>query len=132
MEKHTHITEDSLIGNIGSVMLQLKKLREKAISYSDIKDTIALVQFLSRASEENYKELLYEKSFIISEKTLTHIHQELNKQELLESLDSTNLSNDLSLLSENSSTETISELIRKLKGIAMALWHMKNKTQIYL
>ena len=124
------LTEENLIGSIGSAILQLKQVKEGRIETVDTAFLNKLMDFFEKANMEDYKDLLYDKYFIVSEDFLGNLHKEFKNNEVIKNIDFANIKNSISGLQTNK--ETIDELKNKLKSVATILLKNRSYHQTHL
>jgi predicted metal-dependent hydrolase len=132
MENTFLITKENLLGSLATAILQLKKLKEKKNESRNIQFFSSLIDFIDKANTDNYRELLYDKNFIVSEETLGNIHDELNKKEIDKEIDLKELKTTLLQITNESNSQVIEKTMDKLKEIAEILWQMNNNKQSFM
>lgn len=125
------ITVENLIGSIAGAILELKKIKERKKSDSDTSFLFNLIDFIEKANNEDYHNLLYNKYFIVSEDVLGNLHHEFKENDISNKIDFKNLKESLLEITKQSSVK-IEESMGKLREIAMILLQIKNQRQIHM
>ena len=137
MENSILINEDNIIGCIASTILEFKKvqLNKEINSYENI---FNLLNFLKNTNNESYKDLLYDKNFLISENTLIELHNEFKNNEKINSDKIGRLILNIEEIKKNSEIkrkneiESIDFIMGELKKIIEILLKLKYQKQISL
>jgi hypothetical protein len=132
MEKSFLITEENLIGSIADTMLELKKIRDSKKSDYDNGFIIRLIEFLAKAYDESYEDLLYDRYFIISEEVLGSLHYEIKESDIAKEIDFRIFKKKLIEINVDSGKEEIEDVMASLKKITLVLLKTKNQKQIRL
>lgn len=129
MENAYLITEDNLIGSIADAMLKLKRIKDGKMSTSDSKFFLRLIEFLEKTNTESYKDLLYDKYFVVSEELLNSIHKEFTTQQIVNASHFTEFKNILGNIVQHPEAYSVEESMSKLKEIGLVLLQIKNQRQ---
>jgi hypothetical protein len=132
MKNNFWITEENLVGNIASAMLSLKKLKRERDSTKNVLSFIEIIKFIDLANKPEYRDLLYDKNFFVSESILLKLHTELQKNKISDKIDFKILIELLSEIVETPTLEKIDLAVSKLKEIVEILLHLKSQKEIYM
>ena len=132
MERTYLVTQDNLIGSIATAMLKLKKIKGNRSPSNDIHSFIELIKFIDAANESNYKDLLYDKNFFVSESVLNNLHEDLQEKKVSSIIDFKELINILTKIIEKAIPEEIDFAMDKLKEVVNILLQIKGSKHIYM
>lgn len=130
MKNSFHITESNLIGSIASAILILKKIKSRRGSMQELEPFVDLIKFIQAANDIKYKELLYDKNFIISEDTLNNLHVEL--QAKLSKVNLNQLIERVTELKLDANAAQIDITIQGLREVVEILLQINIKNQTYM
>lgn len=132
MENTFFITEENLIGTLANAILELKNVKEQKQG-ANLTAFNDLINFLQTASDQTYKELLYDKHFIISPEILQNLHKELTASEIRNKIGFSNIKKMLMSINQDTANSTLIEnAMDEIKKIVLILMQMKNNIQNYM